>query len=214
MPENIESQVRDLLLALGVSPEQDNAPGVTVSSPAEGTAASPKETALSAEPKFSELKPLVDAKKAASRDVPISTVVHLLGLPTAQQLSILEGKVDLLNTKLSSVLSKLEKMGTEISAIKADATVGRIDFQINEIKALLKRIVGGTTASVGGTEAKSSLSKARVIASETPESAPTKKPETKILEKDNLEEFEDEVLDDQSFQSQEAKRMRDAKSGA
>ena len=158
------------------------------------------------------------AAAVASRDIPISTLVHLLNLPTASQMSLLEGKVDVLTGKISAVLSRLERVSSELEVVKNDATVDRIDFQLAEIRSLLKKVLGGTP---GGEQAdkkserpKTEKAKPKVLSSDdTPAAgsekaaAAEKKPETKIIEEDALAELS-EPQTDEAFQNAEAARVR------
>jgi outer membrane murein-binding lipoprotein Lpp len=153
----------------------------------------------------------VAAAKPQGREMSLSTLVHLLGLSTASQTNLLETKVEALNTKISALLLKLDRVVTELGAIKADAAVDRIDFQITEIRALLKRMVPAGTAAneieAKPNGGKSASGRAKILTSEVSKgSAKAAKPETKIVEPDNLEEFNN--ADDASYQAEEAQRVR------
>lgn len=154
------------------------------------------------------------AASAASRDVPLSTFVHLLGLSTSSQVSLIESKVDMLTSKVATALLKLERLTTDLTDIKADAAIDRIDFQLNDIRALLKKIApmmaaGSTgTAADAGDGSKSPASRAKVMKSESA------KPETKIVEQDNLADLSHSA-DSEAFQVAEGQRVRNqTKEGA
>lgn len=146
-----------------------------------------------------------------TRDVPLSTFVHLLGLSTATQMSLVETKVDAMSSKLATALIKLERLASDVSEIKGDAAVDRIDFQLNDIRNLLKRLapgMSGGAAAPDGDAGKSPASRAKVLKSEPG------KPETKIVENDNLQDLS-QAADNEAFQAAEAQRMRDrTKEGA
>ncbi|MFN8392631.1 MAG: hypothetical protein U0136_20225 [Bdellovibrionota bacterium] len=143
-----------------------------------------------------------------SRDISLSTFVHLLGLPTAVQISLLETKMDVLTAKVTTLGSKLDRILAELDAVKNDAAVDRIDFQMTEIRSLLRRLVPAA-AAMGEIETKQQppklqSAKAKVLSSEPKAGA---KPETKILEKDNLE-AENATADDEAYQQSEGRRIR------
>ena len=149
------------------------------------------------------------------REISLATLVHLMGLPTANQISLLETKIDLLTNRVGQVLAKLERMSHELENMKSDATIDRIDFQLTDIRALLKRTIP-VSAAAGEVETKSDSPKpasarAKILSSTAPGPKPEEKvqakPETKIVEEDQLAEF-NEAPDDAAYQAAEGKRVR------
>jgi hypothetical protein len=140
---------------------------------------------------------------ASSRDLSVATLMHLLGLPTMTQMGAMESSVDLMARKMQTISAQLEKISSELQALSADNSSERIDFQLNEIRALLKRtVLGASTAKpVVDPSAKSTRS-ARIIESEPPAEATGQKSEP-----DALAEFEN--AEDASFQAAEAQKVRD-----
>ena len=53
------------------------------------------------------------ASIAMRRDVPVSALVHLLGLPTSAELSVIESKVDTLSARLSSLGTKYDRLSQQ-----------------------------------------------------------------------------------------------------
>lgn len=74
------------------------------------------------------------------RDVPISALVHLLGLPTSSELSVIESKIDMIGAKLSSVGAKVDRLSQQIGTLANEFYIDRIDFQISEIRTLMKKV--------------------------------------------------------------------------
>lgn len=244
MAASDEDQVRSMLEAMGVSSIEESAPQPAAAPepvavpPAAAVAAPPVQAAAPKVPEaIADVRAELthDAAHAAvsaaaerraagavpgGREVPVSTVVHLLGLPTATQLSMLEGKIDILTTRVTSITSKLDRIASELALIKNDATTDRIDFQLNDIRGLLRRLVP-KAAAAGDVEPvpespRLQNAKARILSSappaagaaeadkKTPAPAAEKK-EAKKDEKDALEEFQ---VDDGTFQANEGRRVR------
>lgn len=183
---------------------------------------------------------------AGGRDVPVSTVVHLLGLSTSSQIAILEDKVDALTQRLNYAILKLERIATDMHHASHSSTIERLDVQVNDLRALLKRILpkfGGTVdaeTDAAPNQGNASGVRSRILSSgssgsgsraavkaeaapapaETPaapvagtpaEAAPAAAaapaaPVAATPGKDALEEFEQ--MDDATFQSAEARRIR------
>ncbi len=237
-----EDQVRAMLESMGVGATDEAFPQPPEPQPTPSAAPSsvPEQPAVAADfqavtrsdtpSALDSVTALLEKRGGAGshgREMSLSTLVHLLGLSTATQVNLLDSKLDVLNSKLSTVVSKLERLSSDVTLIKSEAAIDRVDFALNEMKALLKRlapIAAGAADGESKAEARPSA-RAKVLTSEppkkavaaetasaeaAPEPAPAKKPETKIIEKDHLEEFQGG--DDASFQAAEAKRVRDQQS--
>jgi hypothetical protein len=215
MPVSEEEQVKSMLEAMGVSEGgQERPSGELTETPTEAQTvetAAPNQQAQD-QPGFADSAVRTGAHErkvypSSSRDMNLSTFIHLLGLPTAAQMALLDSKVDVLMNKLTAMSLKLERLAADLSAVRGDAAVDRIDLQISEIRALLRRLVPAAAAS-GELKLKSQppkvrSEKAKVLSSE-PAAAQTT--ETKILESDAL--AEPPQLDDAGFQAEEGKRIR------
>jgi len=227
MSANEEEQVRAMLEAMGVGAATESLPMPELGSPARAEATSAPQAAAPtmsisealssiqgiterpASPPAAPSTPSAAVASAHGREMSLSTLVHLLGLSTSSQVDLLETQIETLSTKVSAILLKLDRIAADLGTIKGDAAIDRIDFQITEIRALLKRVVPAAAAA-GDIETKSDTTKsasgrAKILTSEVSKPAAGKKPETKIVEPDNLEEFN---KDDASFQAKEAARIR------
>ena len=85
-----------------------------------------------------------------SKDMGISALIHLLGLPTSGQVGVLEGRIDALEVRISSLILKLEKLSAHFEKSVNDSALDRIDFQLSDARALLKKIAG--SIAIGGLE--------------------------------------------------------------
>lgn len=75
---------------------------------------------------------------APSREVSAATVARMMGLATAAEVRMLEGKIDLLTTKLNAIGAKLDRLATLASSLAVGADLERIDVHIGSIKSVLK----------------------------------------------------------------------------
>ena len=90
-----------------------------------------------------------ERKKASvgSRDLQVSALVHLLGLPTKDELKVLEKKVDLLSNKLTSMAGKLDRVLSEISQAEIIGAIERAELQVSDLKAILKKVLPKVASS-------------------------------------------------------------------
>lgn len=82
-------------------------------------------------------------------DVSAITIARMMGLATLGEVKMVEGKIDLLSTKLSSVLVKLEKVSTVLSGVPTGADLERIDVQVGALRQLIREAL---TDQVGGAK--------------------------------------------------------------
>ncbi len=234
MPSTEEEQVQAMLDAIGVDTVDQIAdtvfatigvpPPERVEAPAEPVAPPPPVQPVAAAPVAE--RPLPERRATGGREVTVNTLVHLLGVSTATQVSVLEAKVDDLSAQMSLVLSKLERLSNNLQQSKSEATLDRVDYQLSDLRALLKKVfpklIAGADleASTPDSESrpkvlssgsfKSGAAPAAAVASEPAakaEAAPVQPPPSKpAVQKDALEEFES--ADDAAFQSAEGRRIR------
>ncbi len=95
------------------------------------------------------VKPTIDAAEAARAEVSASTLARMMGVATASELKLLEGKMDLLATKLNLVVAKIERAVTMMSSIPTGSDLERIDVQIGALRSLIK----DSMAQLGAAEA-------------------------------------------------------------
>lgn len=83
--------------------------------------------------------PEADIRKSASREVPASTIVHLMGLATSKELGVLEAKIDVLTSRIAAVTSKLDRLGGQLNSVFDDLSLERVESQLAEIRLALKK---------------------------------------------------------------------------
>ena len=96
---------------------------------------------------------IIQTGEAMRGDVSASTVARMMGLATASDLKLLEGKVDLFGAKINNIMVKLEKAITILNGTPSGTDLERIDVQIGSLKTMLRdsinEIVSGVEAKAG-----------------------------------------------------------------
>lgn len=82
-------------------------------------------------------KPAGAAPEAHRGDVSASTIARMMGMATAAEFRVLEGKVDLLSTKLNSVTGKLERIVSSLANVPSGSDLERIDVQVSSLRTAL-----------------------------------------------------------------------------
>ena len=88
-----------------------------------------------------ELENKEDKRRSGGRDLQVSALVHLMGLPTKDDYKVLEKKVDLLSNKLTSLAVKVDRVLTEISQSEIIGAIDRVDMQVADLHAIVKKLL-------------------------------------------------------------------------
>jgi hypothetical protein len=78
------------------------------------------------------------ADEGARPEVSAATVGRMLGLATAAELRLVEGKLDLVLTKVSTLTVRLEKLQSALAALPNGSDLERIDVQVGMIRNMLR----------------------------------------------------------------------------
>lgn len=160
-------------------------------------------------------------RSGLNRELTISSLVHLMGLPTATQMNVLDTKLDLLTSKLGIIQSKLERIQSHLDLVSANSPIERIEFQLNEVRTIMKKFFPQAFVGVSSqsTLETTKLAQPQVLTNKSKTSqAPNSESrnETKIItavepsqKQDSLELSEDEPLTDADYQAIEAMKMRE-----
>lgn len=74
----------------------------------------------------------------APKEVSAATVGRMMGLATISDLKLLDSKIDLLATKVTGLVLKLEKALTLLASAPTGSDLERIDVQIGSLKSLIR----------------------------------------------------------------------------
>ena len=79
-------------------------------------------------------------------EVSAATIGRMMGLVTNSEFRLLEGKVDLLTTKIATMTMKMDKILGILGAAPTGADLERIDVQIGGLKTLIKEVLDNVDA--------------------------------------------------------------------
>ena len=134
---------------------QTEAPGVEQESleqavsavPARPEGDSPQPTVFSSAPK----PPAAPAASAAAEsprvEVSAATVTRMMGIASTADLRLLEGRVDLLTSKVTGLLTKVDRVLTMFGSIPTSSDIGRLEIQIGAVKSMLRELMESQEAS-------------------------------------------------------------------
>jgi hypothetical protein len=94
--------------------------------------------------------PTASGAESGRGDVSASTIARMMGMATAAEFKVLEGKVDLLSTKINTITGKLEKITSSLANAPTGSDLERIDVQISSLRTALNEAVTRMDASVDG----------------------------------------------------------------
>ena len=83
-------------------------------------------------------------------EVSAQTIGRMLGLVTVSELKVLEGKLDLVVTKLSSVMVKVEKAVSTLAGMPSGSDLERIDVQIGALRSMIRDVMSNIDTSGAG----------------------------------------------------------------
>lgn len=121
-------------------------------------------------------------RRGASRDVPIATIVHLLGIPTQTDINVLDTKLDMLTSKVNALALKVDRLLSQLAGISNEFYVDRIDFQLADIRNMMKKVFPQALTTTEATVKDAVSRKAEKAQGKSPEKAsskPSAKPEPK-----------------------------------
>lgn len=100
--------------------------------------------------------------EAPRTEMPVSAVARLLGVATATDLNLLDGKLDLMVSKVNAVQARMEKILTVVNGMPSGADLERIDVQIGALRNLIKETLTGVAASASTTTKKTEAAAPKV----------------------------------------------------
>jgi len=96
------------------------------------------------------------SSRVGQRDLPISTIIRMMGLPTKSELVVLEQKLDALTTKVNNLGSKLERI---VSNFEHGSEFDRIDVQLTDIRATLREVLPKALAQLSASGSRAAVKK-------------------------------------------------------
>lgn len=87
-------------------------------------------------------------------EMSVATIARLMGVATATDLQVVEGKIDLLFSKVTAMTVRVEKIMNAINQAPTGSDLERIDVQIGSLKSMIRELVGGTAGGDKGADKK------------------------------------------------------------
>ena len=75
---------------------------------------------------------------APAHEVSATSIGRMMGLATSNEMALLEGKVDLLTTKFSMIVGKLDKLIAATGDFPSGSDLERIDVQIGALRKVIQ----------------------------------------------------------------------------
>lgn len=74
-------------------------------------------------------------------EVSAATVTRMMGIATVTDLKLLESRVDLLTAKVTSIMTKIDKVLSNMNGLPSGSDMDRIEVQLGSIKSVMKEIL-------------------------------------------------------------------------
>jgi hypothetical protein len=84
-------------------------------------------------------------------EVSAQTIARMMGIASSTEIQLLEGRLDLLASRVSTLMMKVDKVLAGLAALSTQGDIGRIETQIAGVKTLL-RDATESIGSVSSTE--------------------------------------------------------------
>lgn len=102
---------------------------------------SPEPSVVTAAPKL-PAPPISTSNSEAPRvEVSAATVTRMMGIASTADLRLLEGRVDLLTSKVTGLLTKVDRVLSMFGSIPTSSDIGRLEIQMGSIKSMLRELM-------------------------------------------------------------------------
>lgn len=101
-------------------------------------------------------------------EVSVSTLARMMGVATTNELSLLEGKIDLLATRVNGLTVRMEKVLNAISRVPTGTDLDRIDINIGSLKTMIRDTMEKLIAQAVTVETGPALDGSKIMSSENP----------------------------------------------
>ena len=79
-------------------------------------------------------------------DVSAATVARMMGIASTNDLRLLEGRVDLLTSKVSAILTKMDRCLSMFGSVPTASDIGRLEVQVAAIKSMMRELLDSVGA--------------------------------------------------------------------
>ncbi len=79
----------------------------------------------------------------AKSEVSAAAIARIMGVATSAEMRFVESKIELLNSKLTAIQLKMEKLVQGFNSMPSGADLERIDVQIGALRQLIRDVLAG-----------------------------------------------------------------------
>jgi hypothetical protein len=79
-------------------------------------------------------------------EVSAATVARMMGIASTSDLRVLEGRIDLLTSKVAAILTKVDRCLSMFTSIPTASDIGRLEVQVAAVKTMMKEILDSAGA--------------------------------------------------------------------
>ena len=84
-------------------------------------------------------------------EVSAQTITRMMGIASTTDLKLLEGRIDLLTSKVSSLLMKVDRVLTMFSTVPTPSDISRLEIQLGSLKSMVREALEAVSTSTTKT---------------------------------------------------------------
>jgi hypothetical protein len=104
-----------------------------------------KEEAVKSATGLSSLAHIPDGPRV---DVSAATVARMMGIASTSDLRLLEGRVDLLTSRVAAILTKMDRCLSMFGSVPTASDIGRLEVQVAAMKSMMRELLDAVGAPV------------------------------------------------------------------
>lgn len=82
-------------------------------------------------------------------EVSAATVARMMGIASTSDLRVLEGRIDLLTSKVAAILTKVDRCLSMFSSVPSASDVGRLEVQLASVKSMMREVLDVVGTEIG-----------------------------------------------------------------
>lgn len=82
-------------------------------------------------------------------EVSAATVARMMGIASTSDLRVLEGRIDLLTSKVAAILTKVDRCLSMFTSVPSASDVGRLEVQLASIKSMMREVLDVVGTEIG-----------------------------------------------------------------
>ena len=100
-------------------------------------------------------------------EVSAQAVARMMGVATNTEIKLLEGKLDLISSRLSNMTVRLEKIVGQFNQLPTGSDLERIDVQIGSLKTMLREFITGAKEAASPSKTKEAKKSTTVVTADS-----------------------------------------------